>query len=68
MNFKTFILNRIDDDYMASSIATFSCLFLIFGRLLGGFLFDKTKIIDLLRLFMLFLVIGNVILYNSGNN
>lgn len=68
MNYKTFVLNRINDDYIVSSIATISCLFLIFGRLVGGYLFDRMKIINLLRYFLVSLVIGNVILYNIDDN
>lgn len=68
LNYKSFILNRINDDFLASVIATISCICLIVGRIVSGILFDKMKIMDLLRVFLLLLIIGHVILYMIGYN
>ena len=66
MNYKSFVLNRINDDSVASLIATTSCLSLILGRIFSGYCYDSMKIMDLLRYFCFLLCIGHILLYNIG--
>ena len=41
LNYKSFLLIRINDDLLISYIANLGSIFLIFGRLVSGYLFDK---------------------------
>jgi MFS family permease len=62
INQKSFLLSRINNDYLASWLATMGCVLLIFGRLVSGWLFDKFRIIGLLRIFIFIILLGHIII------
>jgi hypothetical protein len=62
VNFKSYILSRINDDHLTTFIATTSCCLIIIGRFLSGLFFDKFKIITLLRVFLILIFVGHLII------
>ena len=62
LNQKSFLLSRINNDFIASWLATMGCVLLICGRLVSGWLFDKFKIIGLLRFFIFIVLFGHIII------
>ena len=68
MNLKSFLLSRMDDDFMSTLTITLGGCAVVFGRFVNGYLFERLRIISLYRVMLIINFTAGYFLYFFGYN